>query len=87
MESSGVNISTIRPITYEELIQLGCNTTTSNCLSAPTWVYSTSYWSGTASKSNALWHVNSDADFYSRTYNVKYFLGIRPVIEIPISEF
>ena len=68
-----------RLITYEELVVLGCS---SNCNSAPSWVYATSYWSGSALSSYFIWGVNSYGDFGNRNYSYDYDSGCRPVIVI-----
>ena len=80
LSTLGVTPSEARLITYEELTNLGCSG--SSCSSAPSWVYATSYWSGSASSSGNVWCVNSDG-YFSRSnssYNTNF--GCRPVITI-----
>ena len=84
LNTLGVTPSGARLITYEELKSLGCSG--SSCKSAPSWVYATSYWTGTANSTNNVWIVYSDRDFSTSGYaNSKYF-GCRPVIEISVEE-
>lgn len=74
-----------RLITYEELISLGCSEDDLTCESAPSWVYSTYYWTASAYDSSSVWRVGSDGYF-----DVNYFgdtdLGLRPVITISKSD-
>ena len=70
-----------RLITYEELISLGC---TGTCDSAPSFVYSTWYWTSDADNSGAVWGVNETGLLVrSRSYSTR---GLRPVITISKSE-
>ena len=50
----------------------------------PEWVYSTSYWSGTAD-GEVYAIVEGDFRVYSR--NIESKIGVRPVITIAKSEF
>ena len=86
LEGLGITIKDARLISYEELITLGCNEDDWNCSSAPDWVYATSYWSGTADD-ECVRSVDTDASFGCIDYYIEHGLGVRPVIEIPISEF
>ena len=72
-----------RLITYEELINLGC--TGSSCSSAASWVYATSYWTGSVSSSSNVWRVYSNGSFSSNDFTFNYSNGCRPVIVIPKS--
>ena len=75
-----------RLITFEELIDLGCNSNKYSCKSAPSWVYDRTYWTASANNNNLVWFVYSSGDF------VGYFdgdifgnsgrFGLRPVITI-----
>ena len=71
-----------RLITKEELETLGCSSSSYSCKSAPSWVYATSYWSGSANSSNDVWRVNSYGDFNDYRYSNLYSIGCRPVIVI-----
>ena len=87
-----VDVSSARLITKSELEKLGCSSSSYSCSSAPNWVYSTSYWSGTVAYSEFIWFVAYNADFDSSYYRGGYYgsgddFGVRPVIEIAEAEF
>ena len=73
-----------RLITYEELISLGCSG--NSCKSAPSWVYSTSYWTASANRNNSVWYVRWDGLFDGNYYVFSGYSGLRPVITISKSE-
>lgn len=81
----GVNVSGARLITLDEIKSLGC--TTDSCKDAASWVYYTTYWVGTANDSTTLTQVTYAGGVGRFPYNYDNYLGIRPVIEIPRSEF
>ena len=87
LEGLGANIEEARLITKEELETLGCSSDDYTCSGAPEFVYKTSYWSGAAYDTNDVWYVSSYANFDTYDYDSAYFIGARPVIEIPLSEF
>jgi len=66
-------------ITRSELETLGCSSIFYSCSGAPSWVYTTSYWSGSASDEWYVWRVYSDADFAS--FDNVCDMGVRPIIE------
>ena len=80
LNTQGVNVSG-RLIQQEELVALGCNASSNTCASAPTWLYQTTYWSGSAGSSSDIWAVYSDNFFryYDSSSNANIF-GVRPVI-------
>ena len=82
----GVTPSEARLITYEELINLGCSGDDFSCSGAQSFVYSASYWTGSAYDSNYVYVVEGET---FRHYNPGSddSMGVRPVIEIPLSEF
>ena len=85
LSTLGVTPNEARLITYEELTALGCS---SNCTSAPSWVYATSYWSGSADDSSIVWYVFSTGSFNSiLSYSDSLNFGCRPVIVISKSFF
>lgn len=86
LTNMGIDISSARLITKSELETLGCSED-DDCGDAPSWVYSTSYWSGTAYSSSQVWRVLSNARFNSNSYSSEGEVGVRPVIEISESEF
>ena len=84
-------------ISYEQLIELGCveedKWTCGPDLGpgalenpAPEWVYSTSYWTGSAFSTGGLWYVRSDGDFggYNKGYANR--MGVRAVVTISTIE-
>ena len=87
LEGLGVNIKEVRLITKEELEKLGCSGDDHSCSEAPAWVYDTSYWTESVVDSSDVWFVNFDSGFGFCMYNYDSGLGVRPVIEIPLSEF
>ena len=80
LSTLGVTPTEARLITYEELTALGCSGT--SCKNAPSWVYATSYWSGSAGSSSTVWDVFSGGDFYNYMHSNYHYYGCRPVITI-----
>ena len=80
LSTLGVTPSEARLITYEELTSLGCSG--SSCKNAPSWVYATSYWSGSAYSSSRVWGVTSSGFFYDGSFADTSYPGCRPVITI-----
>ena len=80
LSTLGVTPSEARLITYAELTSLGCSG--SSCKNAPSWVYSTSYWSGSARTSGYVWYVASGGGFYDGNYSANGANGCRPVIVV-----
>ena len=75
-----------RLITYEELTSLGCNVSEETCKSAPTWVYSSNYWTASAGSYSTVWYVAS-FDYFDRNFFSQIVIaGLRPVITIKKSE-
>ena len=82
-------------LTYEQAVSLGCDKESETCSNAPSWLKSTSYWTGSASANNTVWGIeayesigvfgnaNSDDVDFS---NVANAAGLRPVITISKSE-
>ena len=86
LEAIGAEIEEARLITKEELEGLGCSSSGYTCNSAPSFIYSTSYWSGSAYNADFVWYVSSYASFYYNDYPYSTCFGVRPVIGISISE-
>ena len=82
LSTLGVTPSEARLITIEELESLGCSSSSGSCKSAPRWVYSTNYWSGSARSTYFVWSVNSKGSFDYREYSTDSNYGCRPVITI-----
>ena len=75
-----------RLITYEELIGLGCSRNEITCKSAPSWVYSTDYWTDSTNDKYDVWYVNSNGNFYHNEFVSSEDFSLRPVITISKSE-
>ena len=82
LSTLGVTPGEARLITYDELINLGCIEDDNTCGSAPSWVYATSYWSGSALNSSYVWRVQSVGGFDRYKYSGINSYGCRPVITI-----
>ena len=80
LNTLGVTLIDARLITYEELAILGCSG--SSCSKAASWVYSTSYWSGSASSADYVWIVGRNGTFDVGTVSNSNLCGCRPVIVI-----
>ena len=81
----GIDVVEARLITKTELTsdEIGCSSFSYSCSEAPDWVYSTSYWSGTAYYSDTVWLVKSGGFFGSDNYDDdSNVYGVRPVITI-----
>ena len=86
LEDLGINIAEARLISKEELENLGCDFSGETCSNAPSWLYATSYWVEPHDTYSAV-AVCNDSTFNSAEYSADYILGVRPVIEISLSEF
>lgn len=84
--NKGVALSDARLISYEELLELGCDGDDLTCKNAPKWVWSTTYWTGSV-KGSQYWvtFVYSHGGFFSNS--AKHNFGVRPVIEVPLGWF
>ena len=82
LSTLGVTPSEARLITKEELDTLGCSSSGYSCNSAPSWVYATSYWSGSGAPSGCVWTVDSFGDYDSSFHSYNNDYGCRPVIVI-----
>ena len=76
-----------RLISYAELNSIGCTyqgLANQSCNNAPSWVYQTSYWSGTAYDEQGLYsvHASSDPEILMSYFTTDIMYGLRPLIEI-----
>ena len=80
-----MKIEEARLITKEELTSsdIGCSENNHTCVNAPSFIYLTSYWSGSASSIDHIWGIDSSGNFSSNArYNDDIGSGVRPVIVI-----
>ena len=75
----------VRLITYEDLIGLGCSRN-DGCETAPSWVYSTNYWTASADYYKDMYIMWSGNRFTYNIFDDPFTLGLRPVITINKSE-
>ena len=87
LESQGANIEEARLIKLSELIELGCSLDEGSCLSAPEWVYGTTYLSGAADDDDSVFLVFSNGVVDVGYYGSDDAFGVRPVIKVLESEF
>ena len=84
LQNYGIAISDARLISHEELLALGCSQ--SSCMSAPSWVYSTSYWTGSAYNIMYVKYIESRGDYLEETFDINGYYGVRPVIEMSVDD-
>ena len=81
LEQNGMKIKEARLLSTEEAVELGCRVT-STCENAPEWVYSTSYWLGSAELDDSINIILTSGDLNCNAQYVFYYYGVRPVIVI-----
>ena len=74
----------VRLITYDELIGLRCSG--NSCKYAPSWVYSTYYWTASAIAFSRVQVVYSNGSFGYNSFDNSGNCGLRPVITISKSD-
>ena len=81
-----VEILDARLISYDELTNpntFACSEEDYSCLNSPyPWIYSTTYWSGSAEDTVNVWRVHWDGCFDSNGFFYETDSGVRPVIVI-----
>ena len=85
LEENGVFIKEVRLIEKEELDALGCDISSKTCVnSIYKWLYTTSYWTGTAYNEQYVYRVRMDGVYSSTGFSAisDSGYGIRPVIII-----
>ena len=88
-EEYGIDVVEARLISYDELTDsetFAC-AEYDYCSDKYPWIYSTSYWSGSASSTLDVWLVDSYGCFGSSGYDGDDYFGVRPVIIISKSNF
>ena len=85
----GANVVRSRLITDEDLSALGCKSASKSCLDAPEWVYTTSYYTSSYVDVDQeyVYVVYYDGDYRGAFASYDYYYGVRPVVEIPLSDF
>lgn len=87
LEENGAILNDARLISYEELVELGCDPSSGKCTGdSSSWILYTSFWSGTAANKNStknLWCVLGKSFIINTATNVS---GVRPLIEINYSD-
>jgi len=81
------NVTAGTLITTDELVVLGCNMSDQVCFSSSySWLYSTSYWTSSASDPDGVWGVATTSGLSDLPYDAEFALGVRPVITISVDE-
>ena len=80
--TQGVTPIEARLITIDELESLGCSGSSHSCSGASSWVYATSYWTGSSTVSGDVFSVVSIGNFGHFNYGRDDSFGVRPVIVI-----
>ena len=85
----GVDVVEARLITKDELTdsETFAFVEYNYCSDKYPWIYSTSYWCGSAYNANSVWIVRSDGYFVDGGYSSDVGFGVRPVIIISRSNF
>lgn len=87
LEQLGLTIEEARLIKQEELVSLGCDADNNTCTTSEhKWLYTTTYWSGSAGGDNFVWRVPSNGRFVNDYYSIDGSVGVRPVIVIASSK-
>jgi len=86
-EDYGVDVVEARLITKDELTdeKIGCSEADNSCSTAPDFIYSTYYWSGSAYDADFVWTVSSSGVLGSNYFSSNG-CGVRPVIIISKSQ-
>lgn len=91
LQGLDISIKEARVLSTDEITELGCNIPNYSCLSAPSWLYDTSFWLGNIKASGADTHnfyIKSDGYIYGEyTYspnlnNPVTAAGLRPVVVV-----
>ena len=86
-ELGAPNTITGRLLITEEAQALGCSTQDYECTNDDySWVYSSSYWTGSASSYGVIRYINTLGFFEQVNFAHTVNLGVRPVIEVNTSE-
>lgn len=87
LEENGAILDDVRLISYEELVELGCDPSSGECTGdSSDWILYTSFWSGTAANNKAtknMWCVLGKSFIINTATNVS---GVRPLVEIKFED-
>ena len=83
LEGLGITIKDARLIKIDDFFEMGCDFINNNC--EYPWIFSTSYHTGSSYNRGDIWVVFSDGRITPN--QPMYHNGVRPVIEIPLTEF
>ena len=87
IEYQGINVEAARLIKLSELIELGCNVADGSCPTEYPWLFNTASWTGTAYDGTYV-HCLTSAGLLARSArHLDYITGVRPVLEISLSQF
>ena len=81
---SGVSIEEARLLRGKEILLLGCELMSGSCKTAPEWVYSTSYWTGSSGSGGLVVGIYNTGVLSTPGFDTKSQMGIRPVIVMSI---
>ena len=86
LKQNGVDSAKATLISRTQLKKLGCTDENGgSCKSSQySWVYNTSYWSGTTN--GFMWYVHGNGSFLNTSYSSDYAYGVRPVVNISVDE-
>ena len=75
-------------LSKEQAELLGCNLSSSNCLSSPySFLYTTSYWLASSADQNSIYTIDSNGGYTSVSYSNGTDFGVRPLVTITKNEF
>ena len=89
LENLGVGDITVTLPSYNQMTDMGCKSVANggSCPSSVSWVYSTSYWTGSYQNSSNMISVYSRGQLMSTAYNLSTFIGVRPVVLLKESQY
>ena len=85
IERLGINVETARIIKLSELMELGCTPADGFC--PYQWLFNTTSWTGTAYDGTYVHTLTSNGFLARSARHLDYVTGVRPVLEISLSQF
>jgi len=86
LNSLGGEVTNARLITYDELIENGCDDMIMSCSDGLSFLTTSTYWTMSAVDSEYVWIVDTIGYFGYTGYGSNNSAGVRPVIEIALSD-